>query len=64
MPKLPEIEFVLQTRETDTRPLVATLGNLIQAMAAKSLSSNDMDETALPTRGRRAVRTKGLNLRF
>jgi DNA-binding transcriptional LysR family regulator len=50
MPKLPEIEFVLQTRETDTRPVVAALGNLIQEMAAKSLSP---DGTALPVRGRR-----------
>jgi hypothetical protein len=36
MPKLPDIEFVLQTRETDTRPLVAAPGNLIQEMAASS----------------------------
>ncbi len=39
MPRLPEIEFVLQTRETDTRPLVAALGNLIQEMGAKALSA-------------------------
>lgn len=44
MPKLPEIEFILQTRETDGRPAVAALRNLIQEMAAKSISS----ETALP----------------
>jgi DNA-binding transcriptional LysR family regulator len=35
MPKLPEIEFVLQTRETDTRPAVAALGNLIQGAKAR-----------------------------
>jgi hypothetical protein len=53
MPKLPEIEFVLQTRETDTRPVVAALGNLIQEMAAKSSSPDDTGETAQPVRRRR-----------
>jgi DNA-binding transcriptional LysR family regulator len=39
MPRLPEIEFVLETKETDTRPAVAAVGNLIQEIAAQSISS-------------------------
>jgi DNA-binding transcriptional LysR family regulator len=38
MPRLPEIEYVLQAREADTRPAVSALGNLIQEMAAKAIS--------------------------
>ena len=34
MPRLAEIEYVLQARETDTRPAVSALGNLIQEMVA------------------------------
>jgi DNA-binding transcriptional LysR family regulator len=36
MPKLPEIEYVLQTRERDTRAAVAALGRLIQQMVTRS----------------------------
>jgi len=39
MPKLPEIEFVLQAKERDSRPAVAALGNLIQEIAANSIAS-------------------------
>jgi DNA-binding transcriptional LysR family regulator len=39
MPRLPEIEYVLQTRENDTRPAVSALANLIQEMAAKAIST-------------------------
>jgi DNA-binding transcriptional LysR family regulator len=45
MPKLPEIEFVLQAKETDTRPAVAALANLIQEMAAQSASSSSLKES-------------------
>ena len=38
MPRLPEIEYALQARETDTRPAVSALANLIQKMAAKTIS--------------------------
>jgi hypothetical protein len=31
----PEIEYVLKTRESDARPAVSALGNLVQEMAAK-----------------------------
>jgi DNA-binding transcriptional LysR family regulator len=33
MPRLPEIEYVLKAKETDTRPAVSALANLIQEMA-------------------------------
>jgi DNA-binding transcriptional LysR family regulator len=39
MPKLPEVEYVLRVRESDTRPTVSALGNLIQEMAAKTSSA-------------------------
>src|SRR5438876_1125838 len=38
MPRLPEIEYALQARETDTRPAVSALANLIQKMAAKGMT--------------------------
>ena len=38
MPRLPEIEYALQARETDTRPAVSALVNLIQKMATKTIS--------------------------
>ncbi len=43
MPRLPEIEFVLHARETDTRPSVSALANLIQQMALTA-SSTDSGE--------------------
>jgi|SRR5690242_3184528 len=33
MPRLPEIEYVLKTKETDARPAVSALASLIQGMA-------------------------------
>lgn len=33
MPRLPEIEYVLKAKETDTRPAVSALANLVQEMA-------------------------------
>lgn len=39
MPRLPEIEYVLKTRESDARPEVAGFGNLVQEMAAQAHSS-------------------------
>jgi hypothetical protein len=38
MPKLPDVEYVLRMRESDTRPTVSALGNLIREMAAKATS--------------------------
>jgi DNA-binding transcriptional LysR family regulator len=35
MPKLPEVEYVLRVRESNTRPAVTALGKLIQEMAAR-----------------------------
>jgi DNA-binding transcriptional LysR family regulator len=40
MPELPEIEYVLQARETDTRPAVSALGNLIREMAVTAISTD------------------------
>jgi hypothetical protein len=45
MPTLPEIEFVVQTKETDTRPAVAAVGNLIQEIASQPRSSSDPSAT-------------------
>jgi DNA-binding transcriptional LysR family regulator len=36
MPKLPEVEYVLHLRESDTRPAVSALGKLVEEMAAKA----------------------------
>jgi DNA-binding transcriptional LysR family regulator len=47
MPSLPEIEFVLRVRETDTRPAVSALANLIQQMAATPNSTDATNERAL-----------------
>ena len=40
MPKLPEIEYVLQVRETDTRPAVSALANVIQEIATTAFSAD------------------------
>jgi DNA-binding transcriptional LysR family regulator len=55
MPKLPEIEFVLQAKETDTRPAVAALANLIQEMAAQSASSSSLKESVTEIRRRHSA---------
>jgi DNA-binding transcriptional LysR family regulator len=39
MPRLPAIEYVLKTRESDARPAVSALGNLVQEVAAKAIST-------------------------
>jgi DNA-binding transcriptional LysR family regulator len=44
MPRLPEIEYVLKTRESDARPAVSALGNLVQEMAAKAISTGAAKE--------------------
>jgi DNA-binding transcriptional LysR family regulator len=44
MPRLPEIEYVLKMREPDARPAVSALGNLIQEMATKAISSGAAKE--------------------
>jgi DNA-binding transcriptional LysR family regulator len=43
MPKLPDVDYVLHVRESDTRPAVAALGNLIREMAAKAKSPDAVD---------------------
>jgi DNA-binding transcriptional LysR family regulator len=50
MPQLPEVEYVLHVKESDTRPTVSALANLIRKMAAKAISDDAMDETALASR--------------
>jgi DNA-binding transcriptional LysR family regulator len=44
MPRLPEIEYVLKTRESDARPAVSALGNLVQEIAAKAISTGAAKE--------------------
>ena len=57
MPNLPEIEFALLVRETDTRPAVSALANLIQQMASNAIPRHAVDGSAvLAKRSRRAVR--------
>jgi DNA-binding transcriptional LysR family regulator len=50
MPKLPEVEYVLHLRESDTRPTVSALGNLIREMAAKAISAGAVEERPLSIR--------------
>jgi DNA-binding transcriptional LysR family regulator len=50
MPKLPEVEYVLHLRESDTRPTVSALGNLIRDMAAKAISAGAVEERPLSIR--------------
>jgi DNA-binding transcriptional LysR family regulator len=49
MPKLPDVEYVLHVRESDTRPTVAALGNLIRDMAARATPPDAVDEKAPST---------------
>ncbi|MFZ0589289.1 MAG: LysR family transcriptional regulator [Bryobacteraceae bacterium] len=44
MPRLPEIEYVLKTRESDARPAVSALGNCVQEIAAKAISTGAAKE--------------------
>jgi DNA-binding transcriptional LysR family regulator len=44
MPRLPEIEYVLKVRESDGRPAVSALGDLVQEMAAKTISTGAAKE--------------------
>jgi DNA-binding transcriptional LysR family regulator len=48
MPRLPEIEYVLKTRESDARPAVSALGNLVQEMAAKAVATPECRESTSP----------------
>jgi DNA-binding transcriptional LysR family regulator len=57
MPKLPDVEYVLHVRESDTRPTVSALANLIREMAAKATSPDAVDEKASSIkRPRKSVR--------
>ena len=44
MPVLPEVEYVLHVRTSDARPAVSALGNLVQEMAAKAISTRAAKE--------------------
>lgn len=55
MPALPEIEYVVKTRDSDGRWAVAALGNLLQEMAVKAIPNDAAKET---TRGRRRQRRR------
>jgi DNA-binding transcriptional LysR family regulator len=37
MPRLPEVEYVLQSRDAETRPTVSALGTVIQEMAGQAM---------------------------
>jgi len=56
MPKLPEVEYVLHIRESDTRPAVSALGNLIREMGAKAISTGVQERTLSTRRPRQSVR--------
>jgi DNA-binding transcriptional LysR family regulator len=45
MPGLPPIEYILKTREQDARSAVSALGNLVQEMAAKAVSTGAAKKT-------------------
>jgi DNA-binding transcriptional LysR family regulator len=53
MPRLPEIEYVLKARESDARPAVSALGNLVQEMAAKAISTGAAEKIQGPRQLRR-----------
>jgi|SRR5690242_1005831 DNA-binding transcriptional LysR family regulator len=44
MPKLPEVEFVLKARETDTRPAVAAVASLIERTPRTALPIHEAEE--------------------
>jgi DNA-binding transcriptional LysR family regulator len=50
MPRLPEIEYVLQAKETDTRPAVSALADLIQQMANTAISTDAVEESVKSVR--------------
>jgi DNA-binding transcriptional LysR family regulator len=50
MPSLPEIEYVLQVRETDTRPAVSALASLIQQMAITENPTDAVEQRTLSMR--------------
>src|SRR5215510_2437969 len=50
MPKLPEVEYVLHMKQSDTRPAVSALGDLIREMGAKAISIGGVRARTLPIR--------------
>lgn len=44
MPMLPEIEYVLKTRDSEARPAVSALGNMIQEMTVKAIPAGALAE--------------------
>jgi DNA-binding transcriptional LysR family regulator len=50
MPRLPEIEFVLHARETNTRPAVSALANVIQLMAGTAIPTDAREGRASSSR--------------
>lgn len=56
MPKLPEVQFVLKARETDTRPAVSALAALIERNPRTAIAGHETDEKALIKTARHPVR--------
>jgi DNA-binding transcriptional LysR family regulator len=53
MPKLPEVEFVLKARETDTRPAVAMVASLIERTPRSALPAHEAEERGSFIKARR-----------
>jgi DNA-binding transcriptional LysR family regulator len=50
MPKLPDVQFVLHGRESDTRPMVSALENIIGEMAVKTTFAGSSEARTLNVR--------------
>jgi DNA-binding transcriptional LysR family regulator len=51
MPRLPQVEYVLQSRDVDTRSTISALGPLIQEMAPQATIGGAMKKRPLPSTG-------------
>ena len=51
MPRLPQVEYVLQSRDVDTRSTISALGTLIQEMAPQATIGGAVKKRPLPSTG-------------
>jgi DNA-binding transcriptional LysR family regulator len=51
MPRLPQVEYVLQSRDVDTQSTISALGTLIQEMAAQATMGGVVKKRPVPSTG-------------
>jgi hypothetical protein len=51
MPRLPQVEYVLQSRVVDTRSTISALGTLIQQIAPQATIGGAVKKRRLPSTG-------------